>query len=80
MPDGPAAAPRRALLRQVRNSMESTWTPQQVELQPPLGSEVPWVEKVASLDPSELSEWTSFQGPLVRLLTLVEQLTIRPFG
>ena len=40
--------------------------PQQVELLPPLGSEVPLVEEVAFLDPSEFSEWTSFQGPQVR--------------
>ena len=36
--------------------------------------------EVAFLDPSELSEWTSFQGPLVLLPTLVVQLTVRPSG
>ena len=54
--------------------------PQPVELLPPLGSEVPLAEEVAFLDLSELSKWTTFQGPPVRLPTLVEQLTIRPSG
>ena len=40
---------------------------------------MPLAEEVAFLDLSKL-QWTLFQGPPVRLPTLVEQLTIPPSG